>query len=297
MDNLRTLQAFVLAAEGRSFTLAGQRMGLSASAVGKAVARLEERLAVRLLHRSTRHVALTPEGALLLARGRRILHEVEAAEAELLQARAAPQGRLRVSLPLVGMLVMPVLTAFMEAWPEVRLDLDFTDRMVEVIEEGFDVVIRTGEAQDSRLMTRALGRFGYGIVAGPGYLAAQGRPGAVGDLLGHRCLHHRYPTTGRLEEWPLARPLDLPVTAVASAIEPLVAMAEADRGIACLPVFAIRDRLARGSLVEILEGAASGEVAFKAVWPSSRNLSPKVRVFVDFLAAHLGAMPGGPGPR
>lgn len=287
MDNLNTLRAFVFAAEARSFTVAAQKLGMSSSAVGKAIARLEDRLAVRLLHRSTRSVALTPEGELLLVRCHRILHEVDAAEAELSQSRAAPQGKLRVSLPLVGMLMMPVLTAFMRAWPDVQLDLDFTDRMVEVVEEGFDVVIRTGQAEDSRLMTRTLGAFGYGLVASPAYLAAHGRPGAINDLARHRCLHHRYPTTGRLEAWPLDRPVNLPVTAVASAIEPLVAMAEADQGIACLPVFAVREHLKRGSLVAILNGAASGKVEFKAVWPSSRNLSPKVRAFVEFVAAHL----------
>ncbi|MCJ8519046.1 DNA-binding transcriptional LysR family regulator [Pseudorhizobium tarimense] len=291
MDNLNTLHAFVLAAEARSFTVAAQKLGMSASAVGKAIARLEHNLAVRLLHRSTRSVALTPEGELLLVRCRRILHEVEAAEAELSQSRSTPQGKLRISLPLVGMLMMPVLTAFMRAWPDVQLDLDFTDRMVEVVEEGFDVVIRTGQAEDSRLMTRTLGAFGYGLVASPNYLAAHGCPDAISDLARHRCLHHRYPATGRLEQWPLARSTNLPITAVASAIEPLVAMAEADQGIACLPVFAVREQLERGILVGILDGAASGTVEFKAVWPSSRNLSPKVRVFVDFIAAHLSTRP------
>ncbi|WP_128253725.1 LysR family transcriptional regulator [Falsirhodobacter deserti] len=293
MDNLNTLHAFVLAAEARSFTVAAQKLGISASAVGKAIARLENRLAVRLLHRSTRSVALTPEGELLLVRCRRILHEVEAAEAELSQSRAAPQGKLRVSLPLVGMLMMPVLTAFMRAWPDVQLDLDFTDRMVELVEEGFDVVIRTGQAEDSRLMTRTLGAFGYSLVASPNYLTVHGRPRSISDLARHRCLHHRYPTTGRLEEWPLARPINLPVTAVASTIEPLVVMAEAGQGIACLPVFAVREHLEHGSLVAILDGAASGTVEFRAVWPSSRNLSPKVRVFVDFMAGHLETKAAG----
>src|SRR5690606_24898689 len=116
---------------------------------------------------------------------------VEAAEAELLQSRAKPQGKLRVSLPLVGMLMMPVLTTFMRAWPDVQLDLDFTDRMVELVEEGFDVVIRTGQAEDSRLMTRTLGTFGYSLIASPNYLAAHGRPDVINDLADHRCLHHR----------------------------------------------------------------------------------------------------------
>jgi DNA-binding transcriptional LysR family regulator len=136
MDGLGSLNAFVQAAKARSFTVAGRQLGVSSSAIGKAVARMEERLGVRLFHRSTRSITLTAEGALFLERCRRIFSEIEAAELELSQTHEAPRGTLRVSLPLVGMLMMPTLVAFMRAYPEIILDLDFSDRVVDVIEEG-----------------------------------------------------------------------------------------------------------------------------------------------------------------
>jgi DNA-binding transcriptional LysR family regulator len=135
MDSLGALNAFVQAAEARSFTIAGRQLGVSSSAIGKAVARREERLGVRLFHRSTRSVTLTAEGALFLERCRRIFSEIKAAELELSQTHEAPRGTLRVSLPLAGTL-MPTLVGFMRAYPEIVLDLDFSDRVVDVIEEA-----------------------------------------------------------------------------------------------------------------------------------------------------------------
>jgi len=185
MDSLGSLNAFVRAAEARSFTVAGRQLGVSSSAIGKAVARMEERLGVRLLHRSTRSITLTAEGALFLERCRRIFSEIEAAELELSQTHEAPRGTLRVSLPLVGMLMMPTLAAFMRAYPEIILDLDFSDRVVDVIEEGFDAVVRFAEVGDSRLMTRALGTYRKTLVAAPAYLAAKGVPRIPDDLKAH----------------------------------------------------------------------------------------------------------------
>lgn len=294
MDSLGSLNAFVQAADARSFTLAGRQLGVSPSAVGKAIARLEERLNVRLFHRSTRTITLTPEGTLFLERCRRIFCEVEAAELELSQTQGAPRGKLRVSLPLVGMLMIPTLTAFMHAWPEIELDLDFTDRLVDVIDEGFDAVVRTGEVSDSRLMMRVLGAYHHQIVAAPDYLDRRGTPRTPDDLLSHACLHHRFPTTGKLERWPLKRgskalDIALPQSAIANNIEPLIHMAEQGIGIACLPNFAVRQQIEEGRLVAVLADHVQSAGAFRVLWPSSRQLSPKLRVFVDFMAENLFA--------
>ncbi len=288
MDSLGSLAAFVEAAEARNFTVAGRKLGISSSAVGKAVARLEDRLGVRLLHRSTRSTTLTPEGALFLERCRRIFCEVEAAEQEIAQAQAAPRGRLRVSLPLVGMLMMPTLAAFMRAWPDIDLDLDFTDRLVDVIDEGLDAVIRAGEISDSRLMVRMLGNFRLMLVASPAYLAARGTPRRPADLADHACLHHRFATSGQLERWPLrGPPVDLPATMVANTIEPLIYLAEQGLGITCLPDFAIRGQIGQGTLVEVLARHTDHSGSFRILWPTSRHLAPKLRVFVDFMAGNL----------
>jgi DNA-binding transcriptional LysR family regulator len=290
MDSLGPLNAFVQAAEARSFTAAGRQLRVSSSAIGKAVTRLEERLGVRLFHRSTRTITLTPEGARFLERCRRIFSEIEAAELEIAQTQGAPRGKLRVSLPLAGMLMMPALSAFMRAYPEIELDLDFTDRLVDVIDEGFDAVVRAGEVSDSRLMTRVLGTFRLILVASPGYVAQRGMPRSPGDLVDHACLHHRYATNGKLEPWPLRRgrrDVELPTTAVVNTIEPLIDMAEQGFGIACLPDFALRRQLGAGTLVTVLDAHTDHSGTFRLLWPSSRHLSPKLRVFVDFMAQNL----------
>ena len=292
MNRLGSLNVFVLAAETRSFTVAGRQLGVSSSAVGKAVSRLEERLGVRLLHRNTRSITLTTEGALFLSRCRSIFSEIEAAELELAQLKSAPRGKLRVSLPLVGMLLMPPIAEFIAVYPEIEVDLDFTDRVVDVVEEGFDIVMRTGEVSDSRLMTRLLGTFSHKVVASPAYLAQRGAPEYPEDLLGHACLHHRFPSTGKLESWHLSRDgealeLDLPHTAVASTLEPLITLAEQGVGLVSVPLFTVRRQLAEGSLVSVLDAYVANARPFRILWPSSRQQSPKVKIFVDFMSRRL----------
>lgn len=292
MDSLGSLTAFVQAAEARSFTIAGRQLGVSSSAIGKAVARMEERLGVRLFHRSTRSITLTAEGTLFLERCRRIFSEIEAAELELSQTQEAPRGTLRVGLPLVGVLIMPTLVAFMRAYSEVTLDLDFSDRAVDVIEEGFDAVVRFADVGDSRLMSRALGMYRRRLVAAPTYLAARGVPRTPDDLKAHACLRHKFPTSGKFERWPLppehaAIASELPRTAVASTLEPIIFMAEQGMGIAYLPDFAIGRQLREGVLVPVLNDYSDRSGPLRVLWPSSRHLSPKLRVFVDFLAANL----------
>lgn len=292
MDSLGSLNAFVRAAETRSFTVAGRQLGVSSSAIGKSVARMEERLGVRLFHRSTRSITLTAEGALFLDRCRRIFSEIEAAELELSQTHEAPRGTLRVGLPLVGMLMIPTLAAFMRTYPEIMLDLDFSDRIIDVIEEGFDAVVRFADAGDTRLMSRALGTYRRRLVAAPAYLAAKGVPKTADDLKAHACLHHRFPTSRRFEQWPLPPEqagveIELPKTAVASTLEPLIYMAEQGLGIAYLPDFAIGRQLREGLLVTVLDDYTDRSGPLRVLWPSSRHLAPKLRAFVDFLAANL----------
>uniref|UniRef100_A4Y6F8 Transcriptional regulator, LysR family n=1 Tax=Shewanella putrefaciens (strain CN-32 / ATCC BAA-453) TaxID=319224 RepID=A4Y6F8_SHEPC len=285
---------FVQVAEQRSFVGAGRELGVSASAVGKSVVRLEEKLGVRLFNRSTRSVTLTAEGLLFLERSRRILAEIEAAQLELSQATGAPRGRLRVSLPLVSSLVLPVLGEFMREYPDIELDLDFTDRMVDVIEEGFDAVVRTGEPQDSRLSARRLGNFQMRLVASPDYLALRGTPQTPADLLQHSCLHYRFPNSGKLETWALKQPLDepklqLPTSMICNNIETRLCFALQGLGIAYLPDFAIHEPLANGRLRPILADYVQRTGTFYILWPASKHPLPKVRALVDFLCAKLFA--------
>ncbi|MFW5329687.1 LysR family transcriptional regulator [Hydrogenophaga sp. ZJX-1] len=302
MDSLNGFVVFVQVAETRSFVGAGRLLGVSASAVGKSVARLEEKLGVRLFHRSTRSVTLTAEGMLFLERSRRILAEIEAAELELTQASGAPRGRLRVSLPLVSSLVLPVLGEFMREYPEVELNLDFTDRLVDVIEEGFDVVVRTGDPTDSRLTARKLGSFQSMLVASPDYLARRGTPKVPADLLNHVCLHYRFPNSGKLETWELrhhagAPELQLPTSMICNNIETRVCFALQGLGIAYLPDFSVRELLADGRLQPILNDHVERTGVFHALWPASKHPSPKVRALVDFLCARVFPDPKTKAPR
>lgn len=292
MDSLNNFVVFVQVAETRSFVAAGRLLGVSASAVGKSMARLENRLGVRLFHRSTRSVTLTAEGTLFLERSRRILCEIEAAELELCQATGVPRGRLRVSLPLVSSLVLPVLSDFMRMYPDIELDLDFTDRLVDVIEEGFDAVVRTGAPADSRLSARKLGTYQAMLVASPAYLAERGAPKVPADLLNHTCLHYRFPNSGKLEPWPLRRApgepeLVLPTSMICNNIEARLCFALQGLGIAFLPEFSIRKALADGQLCPVLADHLEWVGAFHVLWPASKHPSPKVRALVDFLCARV----------
>jgi DNA-binding transcriptional LysR family regulator len=265
---------------------------VSSSAVGKAVARLEEELGVRLFHRSTRAITLTSEGSLFLDRCHRIFAEYEVAKRELTQAAGKPQGKLRLGLPQLGMRLMPHLIAFQQAYPEVELELEFSDRLVNVIEEGFDAVMRIGEVEDSRLMMRKLNGYSHRLVASPEYLSLRSVPSRPSELSGHACLRYRYPTSGKLDAWPLVvkkgqASVEPGQSATANAIEPLLAMAEAGQGIACLPDFFVEDAIAEGRLVPVLDRYVSDHRTFAILWPSSRQPLPKIKAFVSFMTSRL----------
>jgi DNA-binding transcriptional LysR family regulator len=285
---------FVKVAETRSFTEAGRLLGVSSSAVGKSIARMEERLAVRLFHRSTRSITLTAEGTLFLERCRRILSELEAAEAELSQASGNPRGKLRISFPQLTSLFMPIIDDFMRLYPEVELDIDMSERMVDVIEEGFDAVIRTGDQHDSRLVARRLGSYGQVLVAAPDYLARRGTPRHPRELIDHICLLHRFPVSGKFEVWPFRREADepealLPERFASNATEVVSYLAQKGKGIAFLPTFIIREALDEGELLTVLDDFLDKTVTFWMLWPASRYTSPKLRVFIDHMSKHFAA--------
>ncbi|QNB09866.1 LysR family transcriptional regulator [Herbaspirillum frisingense] len=292
MDSLSGISVFVQVADTRSFLEAGRLLGISSSAVGKSVARLEQRLGVRLFHRNTRSIALTAEGGLFLARCRRILNEVDAAEAELLGASDAPRGRLRVSMPQLPSLMMPVLDGFMQSYPDIELDIDMSDRMVDIVEEGFDAVIRTGMQHDSRLVAKRLGTCPQLLVAAKDYLERHGEPETPRDLTRHACLRHKFNVTGKLELWPLRRndeeeEFAIPETMIVSTVDAIAYAAIEGRGIAFLPNFLVRDALRRGQLRIVLADYVNQQVTFRIMWPASRYAAPKLRALIDYVTEHL----------
>jgi DNA-binding transcriptional LysR family regulator len=292
MNEITGLPVFVQVAEMQSFVAAGRILGISASAVGKSIARLEERLGVRLFHRSTRSMRLTQEGLIFLDRCRRILSELKSAELELLGAIELPRGRLRVSLPLASGLLLPLICDFMEQYSDVELDLNFTNRNVDLIEEGFDLAIRVGALDDSRLMARRCTAFRLILVASPEYVARRGCPNKASDLSNHDCLHFRFVRSGKVFKWPIsavpgAPDIRLPTRLTTNENMMLIQAAKRGLGIACVPDFTVREALASGTLRTFLEREVSQEIVWWAVWPASPHTSPKLSVFVDFLSQRL----------
>ncbi|VVE04219.1 LysR family transcriptional regulator [Pandoraea iniqua] len=294
------VNVFVQVAETGSFVAAGRLLGISASAVGKRVSALEDQLGVRLFHRSTRSLTLTAEGGMFLARGRRILAELEAAQAELSQVNLNPRGRLRLSVPLVGEPFLSVMGQFKLAYPDVDLELEFTDRRVDIIEEGFDAVIRSGDAPDSRLTARRFGALNMLLVGAPDYLARRGTPRTAGDLAQHACIQFRYPNTGKLQVWPLgedrkaeadgergergeAAGFPLSTSVVCNNLEARIAFALQGVGIAYLPDFSIRGYLRTGQLLQVLPHCTETGIPFHIMWPSGGQVPAKLRVFIDFM--------------
>lgn len=288
MDRLAALMPFVCSAELGSFAAAGRALGLSPSAVGKAVARLEQDLHVRLFQRSTRRMQLTEEGRLYFERCKRILDDLDDVHATLSRTLDAPHGRLRVSGPLISYhFLLPVLPAFAERYPGIELDLDFNDRIVDLIGERVDVAIRSGELPDSRLTARPLGQFRMLLAASPDYLARRGTPATPQDLASHAGVRFRYPNSGSLQPWPVPGGGASPAALTCNNMEALQGAVLRGFGIGCMPDFLARDALAEGRLIEVLPDHTDGAGRFQMLWPSNRNLSPKVRVFVDFMGEHL----------
>ena len=293
MDSLSGIVAFVKTAETLSFVGAARALGISPSAVGKNVARLEQTMGVRLFQRSTRRVHLTAEGALFFERCRRILDDLQDAEAMLSHAVQAPRGKLRVSLPTIGYrFLLPHLSEFRRLYPEIELDLDFNDNLVDVIDEGVDVAIRSGSLPDSRLMARRLGPFRFVLCAAPAYLATKSIPRTPTNLEQHDCIHYRSVTTGKLMTWsvmtePDSAQLRLRSVLTCNNMEAVLTAAIDGHGIAFVPDFLVRQAVNEGRLQTLLDDHIIDQGQFWAVWSSSRHLTPKIRVFVDFVATRL----------
>ncbi|MBK1696262.1 LysR family transcriptional regulator [Rhodovibrio salinarum] len=296
-EHLSAMAVFARVVEEGSFSHAARGLGLSKSAVSKQVGRLEDRLGVRLLNRTTRQLSLTEAGTAFYEHCRQLVADAEAAESAVTHLAAAPRGTLRVNAPMsFGQLhVAPALPEFLAAYPELSVEMQLSDRTVDLIEEGFDLAIRIGQLRDSSLIARRLAPLRQVLCAAPSYLAAQGRPEHPHDLKDHECLIYSYLSWGR--EWRFQGvdgELRVPIRGRLEINngDALLAAARQGFGIVMLPSFLGADDLKAGRLEPLLqdwcEPAAGG---IHAVFPASRNLSPKVRVFVDYLARRFAGQP------
>lgn len=292
IESLSGLVAFAETVECGSFAAAGRRLGLSASAVGKAVERLELRLGLRLLNRTTRSLALTGEGEILHRYVARILKDIQEAEQELLLVQGSPRGRLKISVPTVmgRRLVLPALREFQADFPDVTIDISLDDVKVDVIEGGYDVVLRLGELEDSSLRARRIGPHTFTTCASPAYLARRGTPQTPADLGDHCCIHYRFPTTGRPEIWAFkgARPpKPLQPGIILNDGEGLASAALGGLGIVQAPSYLVKDDIAAGRLQAILEDFTDERGSIWLVWPPMRAQVPSVRAFIDFIAEQI----------
>jgi DNA-binding transcriptional LysR family regulator len=290
METLTTMATFVRVAETRNFTRAARQLRTTASAVSKSVARLEQRLGVKLLDRTTRRVSLTQEGTLYYQRCVRILGEVSDAEAEVSQSLTKPRGRLRVTVPpIIGLRVLvPQLRRFRERYPEVQLELELEDTIVDLAAGSYDVALRMGEPADLRLKARRLAPIRYVLCASPEYLRKRGVPRAPAQLAEHDCIHFRFPSTGRLEPWALSvegedAPVHVPRTLVFNHPEAVQLVAMDGMGVAQLPELVAAPALASGQLVAVLREHLVERGAYWLLWPPGRERLPKLRAFIDFV--------------
>jgi DNA-binding transcriptional LysR family regulator len=288
------IEVFVRVIERGTLTAAANLLGMTPSAVSKLISRLENRLGVRLLHRTTRKLQLTPEGAAFYENGVRILGEIETAEREA-AAGAVPRGRLRVNcnVPFGQHYLMPLIPAFLAQHPEVAVDVMLTDRVVDLLEERADVAIRAGPLRDSQLIARKLWHSRMVVVAAPAYLAAHGTPKKPADLAGHNCLDFCF--TRIVEGWPFVDHDGSAVT-IAPQGNSLVSDGEAMRllalsglGVARLSRFHIVRDIKAGTLVPVLEEFNPGdEEPLHAIYVGQGGHVPaRVRAFLDFLAANV----------
>jgi DNA-binding transcriptional LysR family regulator len=300
LDHIGDLLAFVRVADAQSFTAAAEKLGLSRSAIGKCIARLEQNLGARLMHRSTRSISLSDDGRIFYDHAQRILSEVDNATDAMASRKQAPRGRLRIDLPVsLGRLhLMPLLRDYLRRWPDVEADVSFSDDYTDMVRDGIDVAIRIGGDVDSRLVRRVLAPHRLITCAAPGYLARHGVPATLDALSQHQTLAFTH--AGQLVPWRFAVQGEERHVPVAGRLrlghtEALRDAALAGDGIAQLGAFLVADDLHAGRLMPVLETVAPTGSPVCAVYPHRRHLSPKVRMLIDEIAGVWNtAPPWGP---
>src|SRR6516165_5290492 len=295
VDRLDEINAFAAVADARSFTQGARRLGVSPAQVSKLIARLENRLGARLLNRTTRDVSLTDTGRAYLERARQLLEDFQALESSVSE-QGGPRGLLRISAPVTfgAAELTPALLEFAQAYPEVSLDVSSSDRMVNLVEEGFDVAVRIGQLVDSSLVARKLAAVRMVTCAAPGYLAKRGTPATLADLAGHEAIIDTNlvdPALWRFGVDGQARDVRMQGRLRFSGAQACVAAAVAGFGVARTPAFAAADDLRAGRLTALLCDLEPEQIWVHAVYPHARHLAPKVRAFVDFLARRYAGEP------
>lgn len=292
MPGLEHFTAFAETAKYGGFAAAARAQGVAPSTLAKAVGRLEKDLGVKLFHRTTRQVTLTPDGERLFRRCERVLAEVEDLRAEAAGTRAAPAGNLLVSAPVFygKRFVMPLLAALVEQHPALRLDMRLSDQWVDLVRDGIDLAVRIGQLRDSTLVARRVDQQELVLCASASYLKAHRTPRRIEDLSAHTTIAFRVPSTGRDRPWQF-RQRGTPVELILqprvriSETESLVDAVKLGLGLCQLPDMLVRDELASGELKEVLPACRPEPMPISVVYPSGRLVPARVRVAIEALAA------------
>lgn len=291
MDLFQAMQVFTRVVEANSFTRAADSLGMPRATVTTTIQSLEQRLRVRLLNRTTRKISLTPDGAAYYERCVSILAEIEEAETSFHDVERGPHGRLRIDVPAVigRRILVPMLCEFQSRYPDIELVIGMGDRPVDMVQEAVDCVIRVGDIKDSSMVARRLGTFQGVTCAAPSYLERHGEPKTVEELAQHKAVHY-FTRHGRVLDWDLV----IDGESIPIRMKGAVAVNDADAYLACglqgfgmiqPPHFMVYEHLKSGALVEVLPQWQPAPLPISVVYLHNRHLSPKVRVFVDWVVA------------
>jgi DNA-binding transcriptional LysR family regulator len=295
-DRLGSIVAFVRVAELGSFAAAGRDLNVSPSAISKSVARLEGRLHLRLFHRTTRSLTMTEEGKLFFERCSAILKDLDQAEEDMRARAARPSGILRIEMPtaLGRLKIVPALGQLTSIYPELRIAATFADTVTDPIAAGLDAVVRIGEPRDERLMVKRVGTVRYVVCAAPSYLAAHGEPTSVDGLRNHNCVRrvsHYGPEFApwRFTQPETGEPFERQVEGALSVDSPdaMIDIGLSGAGLVQLHTYMAEPHIRSGALIEVLGAFAADGPPISVLFPSSKNLAPKVRVFIDFVTTIL----------
>jgi LysR family transcriptional regulator, regulator for bpeEF and oprC len=291
MDRLQAMQVFTRVVDTNSFTRAAETLDLPRASVTTIIQNLEAFLGTRLMHRTTRRLSLTPDGAAYYERCVRILADVEETEASFQSGNKKPHGKLRIDMPgsIGRLLVIPSLCEFHTRYPDIDLQLGLSDRPVDLLQEGVDCVVRVGALQDSSLVARRIGLFEGVTCAAPDYIERAGMPTSLEDLDNHKAVNYFSSRTGRTIDWAFM----VDGKEIEVKMKGIVSVNDADAYVTCglegfgliqPALFMVLPHLRSGQLVEVLPELKPLPMPISAVYPHSRHLSPKVRVFVDWIA-------------
>ena len=300
MDRMTSMATFVKVVESGGFSAAARTLSMSPSMVTAHVQSLEERLGVRLLNRSTRRVSLTEVGHAYYERCLQILAEADDADQIAQALQSTPRGTLRLNTSIaIPPLLAPVIAEFVALYPEASVNLTMTDRMIDLVEEGFDLAVRNMSVPDSSLVVRRVATYRFVVCGAPGYLAARGIPRQPADLSRHNCLVYSHSAWGN--DWRFAGPDGEHSVAVegnlqANSDNALRLAAVHGQGLALAPSFLLLDEIKSGRLVPVLTEFLQAEHAINAIYPHRHHLPAKVRSFIDLLVKHFHADPGWADP-